>query len=152
MKRAQRKKVFGSRGFTLGETLVAISLSSIVAGVAIPATGRLMESYRLANATHQLTAEIGRTRMQAIGQRKFAVLVIQGNGTYARFVSSDGVSYGIDGTLKHLPEGIAVSVGPTGAPAFDRQGLANAASVITLSNGHGQKTVMMNILGRVWTS
>lgn len=136
----------------MSETLVAISLSSIVAGAAVPATGRLLESYRLANATKQLSAEIGRTRMQAIGQRKFTALIIQGNGTYARLVSSDGTSYSLDGTVMHLPEGISVSIGPTGSPAFDRQGLATASSVITLSNGRGQKTVMMNILGRVWTS
>jgi prepilin-type N-terminal cleavage/methylation domain-containing protein len=149
MKRAQRKKVFGSRGFTLSETLVAISLSSIVAGAAIPATGHLVQQYRLSNATKQLSSEIGRTRMQAIGQRKYAVLIIQGNGTYGRFVSSDGVSYSLDGTLKHLPEGIAVAIGPTGSPSFDRQGLGKADSVITVSNGQGQKTVTMNILGRV---
>jgi prepilin-type N-terminal cleavage/methylation domain-containing protein len=148
MKRLQRKKIMGSRGFTLTETLVAISLSSIVAGVALPATGDLMQSYRLSNAAKQVRFEIGRARMQAVGQRKFVRLILQGNGSYARFTSTDGVSYSLDGPTMSLPEGIAVSVGPTGAPLFDRQGLATASSVITLGNGAGQKTITTNMLGR----
>ena len=142
------KRIMGSRGFTLSETLVAISLSSIVAGVALPATGKIMHNYRLANAVKQLRFEIGRSRMQAIGERKFVRLIVQGNGTYARFESTDGVSYTQDGGVMSLPEGIAVSVGATGAPFFDRQGLATAGSVITLSNSAGQKKITMNVLGR----
>jgi Tfp pilus assembly protein FimT len=128
---------------------VAVSLSSILAGVAIPATGGLMQSYRLSNAAKQLSFEIGRTRMQAIGQRTFARLDVQSDGTYVRLRSADGVSYNVDGTVLSLPEGVAVSIGFTGAPAFDRQGLSTTGSVITLSNGAGQKTVTMNVLGRV---
>jgi prepilin-type N-terminal cleavage/methylation domain-containing protein len=146
------KKVSGSRGFTLAETLVAISLSSILAGIAVPATGPLMESYRLSNAVKQVSFEIGRTRMQAIGQRMFVRLILQGNGTYSRLRSANGVSYDLDGTVMSLPQGIAVTVGSTGAPLFDRQGLAPAGSVITLSNGAGQKTITMNALGRTSVS
>jgi hypothetical protein len=51
-----------------------------------------------------------------------------------------------------LPDGIAVSVGPTGAPFFGRQGLATVGSLITLSNSAGQKTVTMNVLGRATIS
>jgi hypothetical protein len=111
-----------------------------------------MESYRLSNAVKQVSFEIGRTRMQAIGQRMFVRLILQGNGTYSRLRSANGVSYDLDGTVMSLPQGIAVTVGSTGAPLFDRQGLAPAGSVITLSNGAGQKTITMNALGRTSVS
>jgi prepilin-type N-terminal cleavage/methylation domain-containing protein len=152
MKRLQRKSVLGSRGFTLTETLVAISLSSILAGVAIPATGELLQNYRLSNATKHLSSQINRARMQAIGQRMFVRVLVQGDGTYALFRSTDGVSYSMDGTVMSLPEGVAVTVGPTGAPTFNRQGMSTTGSVITLSNGEGSKTVTMNVLGRVTIS
>jgi len=148
MTRAQR----GSQGFTLTETLVAISMASIIAGVAIPSTGELLENYRLSNAAKQLSSQISRARMQAIGQRMFVRLILQGNGTYALFRSEDGISYAMDGGMMSLPDGVFVSVGVTGAPLFNRQGLSTTGSVITLTNGHGQKTVTMNVLGRVTVS
>jgi Tfp pilus assembly protein FimT len=128
---------------------VAISLSSILAGVAIPATGDLLDSYRLSSAAKQLSTQIGRARMQAIGQRMFVRLIIQGNGNYVLLRSSDGVSYSMTGATMSLPDGVVVSVGATGAPFFNRQGQSATGSVITLTNGKGQKTVTMNVLGRV---
>jgi Tfp pilus assembly protein FimT len=109
----------------------------------------LLESYRLSDAAKQLSTQISRARMQAIGQRMFVRLLIQGDGSYALLRSSDGVSYGMTGATMYLPEGIAVSVGATGAPFFNRQGQSATGSVITLTNSKGQKTVTMNVLGRV---
>ena len=136
-------------GFSVAEMLTAVGLTTICSLVALPNAGRLLEHYRLMAAANQLSFEISRAHMQAVGQNMFVRIRMLDAGQYVREYSKDNVTYVQDGPTNQLPAGLAVTTGSTGTPSFDRSGLAAAATTITLSNESAYKTVHTNILGRV---
>ncbi len=137
------------RGFSLVETLTVIGLTAIVSLVAVPRCSDLMNEYRLMSAANQLSFEITRARMQAIGQNRFVRLRMLEGGQYVREVSNDNVTYTPDGTIVQLPSGLTVTTGAGGPPTFNRSGIAPSATSLTLQNEGGLKILQMNVLGRV---
>jgi len=136
-----------SSGFTLVELLVAIGVTAIAIGTLSPVAGTLRNHYRLAGAARELAFDIGRARLQAIGQNQ-AIRFVTASGGYQRQQSTDGVTYHASGGDTRLPAGVVLTAGESGMPRFDRQGLAQATTVLTLSGAAGQRTVTTNVLGR----
>jgi prepilin-type N-terminal cleavage/methylation domain-containing protein len=142
------KRVGRNHGFTLGEVVVALSIASIVASLALPASGKLLNQYRLSSAVSQLKMEVARARMQAIGQHRYVRLKKTSAG-FIREVSSDNVNFTQNGGASATPQGVTVTFGSGGGPKFNRQGLTSSISYAVVSNPQGYKVVSVNVLGRV---
>jgi Tfp pilus assembly protein FimT len=136
-------------GFSLVEVLTGIGLTAVISFVAVPNASQFLGEYRLMSAANQLSFEIARARMQAVGQNVFVRVRMLDAGQYVRERSTDNVTFTQDGPVFRLPAGVTATTAEGGAPRFNRSGIANAASSITLSNELGYKTVRTNILGRV---
>jgi len=139
-------------GYTIAELAIALFLSSAIAATAVPAASKILQQHRLAGVSRRLGFEIARARMQAVGQNCFMRIAVFGNNLYRRESSTDGVTYQSAGEVTMLPTGFTMQAGGTGTPRFDRQGLAPAATAITVSGPQGSQTISTTILGRVTTS
>ena len=136
-------------GFSVVEMVTAVGLTTICSLVALPNASKILDQYRLIAAASQLSFEISRAHMQAVGQNLFVRIRMLDAGGYVREYSNDNVTFTQDGPCTQFPAGLVVRTGSSGAPSFNRGGLATAATTIMLSNGSGYKTVHTNILGRV---
>jgi Tfp pilus assembly protein FimT len=128
--------------------LVALSIAGVVASMAVPSSGGLLNRYRLSSALSQFKMDVSRARMQAIGQNRFVRIKSKPSG-YAREISTDGVNYTQVGGTESLPKGVSIQFGSYGGPAFNRQGIASAATVMVISNPQGFRVVVINVLGRL---
>jgi Tfp pilus assembly protein FimT len=128
--------------------VVALSIAGVVASMAVPSSGALLDRYRFSSALSQFKMDVTRARMQAIGQNRFVRIKSKSSG-YVREVSTDGVSYTQVGATEELPKGVAIQFGSYGGPAFNRQGIASTATVMVISNSQGWKVVVVNVLGRL---
>jgi len=148
MTRIRTSRLRKNGGFSVTEMIVALSVAGVVASLAMPASGHLLDRYRLSSAVSQFKMEVGRARMQAIGQNRFVRIKSESWG-YVREVSSDGVSYIQDESPRSLPKGVTLQFGSGGGPKFNRQGIAGSFSFVQISNSQGFRIVVVNILGRV---
>jgi hypothetical protein len=139
-------------GYTVSEVITALAISIAVAGAAAPMASVILKQHQLVAASRRLGFEIGRARMQAVGQNRFVRITLVGTSQYKREYSDDGVTFVTDGPTTSLPVGFTLAAGSTGTPRFDRQGLASASTSITVSGPRGQQTVNTSVLGRVTTS
>ena len=140
-------------GYSVAELVTAIALSTALAGSVAPVASSILNQYRLANATRQLGFEVARARMEAIGQNVYVRITLVGTTQYKRERSTDsGATWSDDGVAVALPTGFTVAAGTTGTPRFDRQGLAQAATTLTVNGPRGQQTLSVNILGRTTRS
>lgn len=137
------------RGFTIAEILVVVAAFGVVSLATVPIAGRIVAHHRLQAATRQMAFEVGRARMQAIGQNVFVRIVPLGDGWYARERSEDGVAWAADGEALELPRDIELLAGSTGLPTFNRQGLAPARTTLTVRGPAGERTLAVSVIGRV---
>ena len=148
----QGTRVRQSRGFSLIEMLSVMAVMSVVALIAVPKAADFTGQYQLLAATDQLAFEITRARMQAVGQNAFVRIRLTEEG-YVRERSTDGgITYVNDDVPVELPSGIEATAGDGGTPSFNRNGLAPAATTITLMRGSTKKMIRTNVLGRVTVS
>jgi prepilin-type N-terminal cleavage/methylation domain-containing protein len=148
MVRTTLSRVRRNSGFTLSEIVVALSIAGVVASLAMPASGKLLDRYRLSSAVSQIKMEIGRARMQAIGQNRY-VRVMKTSAGLVREVSPNGTSYTQDGGAVSLPKGVTLQFGDAGGPKFNRQGMSTTISYMVINNTQGFKILWVNRLGRV---
>lgn len=139
-------------GFTVAELVTVIGLCSVLSAALVPVASTIVGHHRLQAATRQLSFEIARARMQAVGQNAFVRIRLVDGGEYVRERSSDGVTFVADGLPIALPSGQTVSTGESGMPTFNRQGLAASSSTLVVSGPAGQRTLSVNVLGRVTAS
>jgi prepilin-type N-terminal cleavage/methylation domain-containing protein len=148
MTRIASNRVRRESGLTLTETVVTLAIAGVVAAVAIPASGRLLDRYRLSSAASQISMEVARARMQAIGQNRYVRLKKTSAGL-VREVSGNGTSFTQDGNAVPLPKGVSLVFGADGGPKFNRQGLSTSGSFVLMNNSQGYKLLWVNILGKV---
>lgn len=139
-------------GYTLGELMTVIALSAVVAATAVPTASTILKHQLLTTTTRRLAFEISRARMEAVGQNAFVRITLVGTDHYIRERSTDGLTYApIDSPIS-LPSGFTVLATDGATPRFDRQGLAPASTRLTVRGPYGERTVYINVLGRVTTS
>lgn len=137
-----------SGGFTVTEMVVTLSVVSVVASLALPATGGLLDRYRLSSAVSQVAMEVTRARMQAVGQNRWVRLKMTSDGI-VREVSGNGTTFTQDGNAAPLPTGVEIMFGGSGGPKFNRQGIASNSAYVLMTNSQGNRVLWVNVLGRV---
>jgi prepilin-type N-terminal cleavage/methylation domain-containing protein len=137
----------GQRGFTMVEIMVSIGLAASLSLVAIPKMSALFGEYQLASAVSQISADIGRARVQAVAQNRVVRLRLLDSDTYVIERSRDGVNFETYGAVVQLPAPVRAGEGE--GPTFNRTGLAQAVSTLTLTDGSNSKTVRTNLVGGV---
>jgi prepilin-type N-terminal cleavage/methylation domain-containing protein len=133
------------RGFSLVETLAAIAVASVLAGIGIVQVAELVRGARLAGAARALGATLRLARGQALA----------GVGpVVARFDAARGTYQIVDGSGERLAEHVLPSgVVFAGLPArarvtFGALGTADNATV-ALAAGPRSRRVVVNQRGRV---
>lgn len=163
----------GHSGFTLIEVLVTVSLVALLAGLAVPAMGHLIDSARLRGAAETLVQELRQARNRALNFQQTVYFSFSRNaGENWCYGWSDraGCNCRLDtnhpdaclsgaGEAARLQRQLssnfpAISLGtPAAATTFKLQfaairGTARAAS-IRLGNNAGEVRVIISPLGRV---
>lgn len=72
------------RGMTLVETVVAIAVLAIVAAIALPAFGQLLQAARVRAAVADLSADLALARISAISRNRSYVLCPSDDGVMCR--------------------------------------------------------------------
>jgi prepilin-type N-terminal cleavage/methylation domain-containing protein len=131
-------------GFTLIEMLVAITVAGILMAIAMPRFYAFLPGIRLASAARQVATDLQLARMKAISTRAAQTVA---------FVPPSGVyTFGANNRdLNQLYPGTTILSVTGGNPTFNTVGAANAATTITLRNNGIDRTVLVNVAGRVFT-
>jgi len=131
----------GMAGFSLLETLAAISVASILAAIAIPHFTKLLPGIRLSSAARQIATDLQLARMRAISQHA--------NQTVAFNTATSTYTFGADTrNLSQLYPGTTFTAPSGGNPVFTTTGTGNATT-ITISNNGQTKQVVVTAIGRV---
>lgn len=143
----------GQKGFSFIELLVAMSLMAILLGLAGPNFSQMAATYRLLGTANELAFQIGRARLQAIGQNTWVKVEAVGTTGYQCTASATNSDFApLEGTMVEFPHGVTAEE-TNGPLVFDRLGLANTSGFsITITSGGGTRTVKVNKLGRVTVS
>ena len=90
-----------SKGITLIELLVAVSILGIIAAIAVPSFSNMMKANRLTATSNELLSAISTARSEAIKQRKPVSLVPRGGS----WIDGWDVVLKSDNTIKFLEKG-----------------------------------------------
>ncbi len=129
------------------EVLVAIGVAAILTAVAAPNLSGFQSQYRLSGVSNQIAFDIGRARMQAVGQNVSMRVVLVGGTGYRFERSSNGTTFIPDGVTVRLPSGVRIW-GDT-STTFTRTGIATAPTTINITTAAGTKVIRTNVIGRV---
>jgi Tfp pilus assembly protein FimT len=139
-------------GFSVFEVLPVTAIAAILMSVAAPQLPVYWAQFQLVGSARQIGVELQRTRMKAVGENSFYRIIFNGEGTYVRQSSSDGVTFVSDAGPMSLPSGIRFvsTAGGLPQPTFNGLGTLQADATVTLTNLSGRtKVVQMNTVGRV---
>jgi prepilin-type N-terminal cleavage/methylation domain-containing protein len=139
----------GSGGFTVLEMLVSMALVGIVLAIASPAITELRNQYQLDGFSRQVAMQVSKARMQAIAQNRTVRLRTATLESYVIEASEDGLTFTPMSDPIFVPDGLLLFHGSTGAPAFNRQGMAPAVTKLYVYNGRDLKIIETTRLGRV---
>ena len=84
---------FSARGFTLIELLLAVALTTVLVGIAVPVGGDAIDDLRTAAAARYLAGRIAASRMDAINRSRAVALRFQPSAPdyqFAAFVDGNG--------------------------------------------------------------
>lgn len=172
-----RKRVFGNpqvhdsgcAGFSLVELMVVILIAAVLAGMAVPAFGRLIDSQRLTSTANDFLASIQLTRSEAIKRGRRVDLVPAGanwsDGWIVLVDENGNQSFDAGETIIHQREpasnGISITsklsdnskpyiayngTGRTRTNAAGGQQFQSGAIVFEL--GDEKRRIVLNALGR----
>lgn len=130
-------------GVTLVELMIAVSLISILLGLAVPSLTEVMAKMRLEGAVNNLATDLQFARSEALQHRTAVTLS----------TATSGTTYGISSagtTVKTVNPGGVTFTGDVAVTFDPLRGLANTAVFTVSAAGTGaQLRVSTNTLGRV---
>jgi type IV fimbrial biogenesis protein FimT len=136
--------------FTLLDMIVALALSAILAGIAIPNLMALAPTYRLNAAARQIQSELHRIKSQAVAQNIDYRVVFLAPSLYKIEKKTNAHIYQPTGEDKALPEGIVY--GNTSAPdiSFTPRGTSNSDTIkLCNSRQEGKNVIVFGGTGRI---
>jgi type IV fimbrial biogenesis protein FimT len=131
------------RGFSLAEILVAVSIFSILAAVAVPQFVAFRPKSRLNGAARQIYSELMWARSKAVDENSAFVVTFPTNQTMQIAGSTTKT---VNLQLEYSDVTLTSSASTI---TFSSRGTANVAPTITLTNAGGTKTVTVRITGTV---
>ena len=131
------------RGFSLAEILVAVSIFSILATIAVPQFVAFRPKSRLNGATRQIYSELMWARSKAVDENSAFVVTFPTNQTMQIAGSTTKT---VNLQLEYSDVTLTSSASTI---TFSSRGTANVAPTITLTNAGGTKTVTVRITGTV---
>lgn len=131
------------RGFSLVEILVAVSIFSILAAVAVPQFMAFRPKSRLNGAARQIYSELMWARSKAVDENSAFVVTFPTNQTM-QIAGSTTKTVNIQSEYSDVTLTSSAST-----ITFTSRGTASVAPTITLTNGAGTKTVTVRITGTV---
>ena len=131
------------RGFSLVEILVAVSIFSILAAVAVPQFVAFRPKSRLNGAARQIYSELMWARSKAVDENSAFVVTFPTNQTM-QIAGSTTKTVNIQSEYSDVTLTSSAST-----ITFTSRGTASVAPTITLTNGAGTKTVTVRITGTV---
>jgi prepilin-type N-terminal cleavage/methylation domain-containing protein len=131
------------RGFSLAEILVAVSIFSILAAIAVPQFVAFRPKSRLNGATRQIYSELMWARSKAVDENSAFVVTFPTNQTMQIAGSTTKT---VNLQLEYSDVTLTSSASTI---TFSSRGTANVAPTITLTNAGGTKTVTVRITGTV---
>jgi type IV fimbrial biogenesis protein FimT len=134
------------RGVTLVEMAVALAVTAILVGGAVPTVGAALEGYRASGATADLYAAVHLTKARARSSGVTHALVIEPDGRGFRVVADPGGSAETVDGPHHLVDGTVATSNVT--IQFSPKGFAVPAGTITIRSGGETRRIVVNLLGR----
>lgn len=131
-----------SRGFTMIELLAALTLSAIMAALAIPAWNRLLPAQHLSSATRVVQSELQSIKVRSIAE----------NANYRLVYLANASEYSIERngspqTSKVLPDGVSIT--KAGVISFTPRGTAGANRVRLQNRDGACRQIVVSATGRV---
>jgi Tfp pilus assembly protein FimT len=135
------------RGLTLAELVMTCTFVGLVAGIAVPRIGALLDTIRLQQASHEVAGAVTLARAVAIRRANYARLIIDGARDELRIESGMDTLHRRDLHAMHRVRLRASRDTITYAPSGLGYGVAN--STIVVSIGQRAETVTVSRLGRM---
>jgi Tfp pilus assembly protein FimT len=138
------------RGFSLVETVVAVGVLTVTAGLAAAGWQRFRDAVGLESGLRQVAADLQAARTLALASAGAVRLVFQaGAAGYVRERADDAGVFRVDAT-RTLPAGVRIAaINSEGDLAFSSRGTAENGT-LTLRGRHGvRRAVVLNQRGRV---
>jgi prepilin-type N-terminal cleavage/methylation domain-containing protein len=135
------------RGLTLPELLLAIIISGLIMGIALPGVQSLRNQLIVEEAVQQVVAAHRRARTMAILQSQAVVLSVRPDSLSIRTDSGDSLLWTAAGPFSI---GAALAGGErrfTFSPVGITTGLSNAS--LTITREQASRTIVVSRLGRV---
>ena len=130
-----------SRGFTLLEVAVVVTLLAVTAAWSASVGPTLLENYRLKLATSNLVAHLRSARQTAIVRGRSVSIAPGAKGRAYLRVTGDGKLEAVG-----LPSGVSISGRKIG---FHPRGNASPAGSLTLAGARASTRVVISVSGRV---
>lgn len=135
------------RGVTLVELVVTCTFAGLVAGIALPRAGALLDTIRLQQASHEVAGAVTLARAVAIRRASYARLIIDDVRDELRIESGTDTLHRRALGAMHRVSLSASRDTITYAPSGLGYGVAN--STIVVSIGQRAETVTVSRLGRM---
>lgn len=135
------------RGYTLTETVAALVIVGILAGIAAPRMAQLRDAIAVDHAARQITGAYQRARIMAVMQNRSIVLEVGADWIVLRPRGATTQLWREAGPAR---AGVAFA-GPPRQTTFSPVGLATGVSntTYTVSRGAARRQVVVSRLGRV---
>jgi prepilin-type N-terminal cleavage/methylation domain-containing protein len=142
------KNQFRQTGFTVVELVIVVALGSIIVTSAIPQLDRMQQAWALWGGARLVESSLQWGKMHAV----------TANTSLAFQVSEDGRQFGwtdpagsekYEGTLRNLPQKIAIVDKPAKALRFFQKGNAAPAGTFVIQGDAGTWRVVVNPAGRI---
>lgn len=145
-------KTSSTKGFSLVELLVALTILGILVAISVPGILGQMPRYRLNGATRQIMTDLMWARMQAVSQNNQFRVFFLDNHRYT-ILDDDDSDGNIDAgewiqTKDIQTDYVDVTISASANPTFYPRGTISPTT-ITLTNPSGERKVKVSIAGRV---